>query len=103
MNDICLNCGGFIFEVDRDPDLEGGILWSHINTGCDDPTPRFTIKELEIISIALEEWETDCTEAQRDDKVLKDLEPVENIEAITALSYKVDQMIGERRKDDRVH
>ena len=101
MNDICRNCGGFIFEVDRDSELEGGILWGHWSMPkCDDPTPRFTVEELEIISIALEEWETTCFEAQRDDEAPQNLEPVEYIEDITALSYRVDQMIGEWRKDD---
>ena len=93
MNDICRNCEGFIFEVDRDPEYDGGILWSHLDIGCDDPTPRFTQFDLEIISIALEEWETDCTEAQRD----PESEPIaerEDIEAMVALSSRVDQMIG---------
>jgi hypothetical protein len=96
MNDICRNCEGFIFEVDRDPEYDGGILWSHLDIGCDDPTPRFTQFDLEIISIALEEWETDCTEAQRDlvDEEDQGLDNLENIAAIVALSSRVDQMIG---------
>lgn len=96
-HDVCRNCEGFIFKLDEDPDLEGGILWGHWSMPkCDDPTPRFTQFELEIISIALEEWETDCTEAQRDpvDEEAQQLDNLENIAAIVALSSRVDQMIG---------
>lgn len=93
-HDVCRNCEGFIFKLDEDPDLEGGLLWGHVSLlGCDDPTPRFTQLELEIISIALEEWETDCTEAQRDYE-LDPITELEDIEAIVALSSRVDQMIG---------
>ena len=36
----CEMCGGTIFVVDwNDPDVTGGILWSHEDAGCDDPYP----------------------------------------------------------------
>jgi hypothetical protein len=41
-NNICVNCGGHIFETDpKISEMEGHIIWSHLeDTKCDDPEPR---------------------------------------------------------------
>lgn len=98
MKDICQHCDDVIFVADGTLQAHDEVIWSHLNdtVRCADPTPRFTMADLEIISVALEEWEMTTEEFQRDlsdEQLAETNSKLENVTAIRALNIRVSQLM----------